>query len=99
MEEQSEIIDSIYDKLDSGRYWCIKCQRGVEADEKGYCVVCKPKRRTTLLYKPVVDTKKVEEKVDKTPIHEIEKTTLQELEVAVMDKPVVKKKKKTKKVK
>jgi hypothetical protein len=50
MKGDFNYYESIGPKLDSGRYWCSKCQKGSDAGLDGYCIDCKTKGRDVVLF-------------------------------------------------
>jgi hypothetical protein len=58
MKGDYNYFESISPRLDTGRYWCNKCQHGSDANEEGYCVECKMVNRDVLLVKIEKEEKK-----------------------------------------
>ena len=58
MKGDYNYFESISPRLDTGRYWCTKCQHGSDANEEGYCVECKTVNRDVLLVKIEKEEKK-----------------------------------------
>jgi hypothetical protein len=88
MKGDYNYFESISPRLDTGRYWCIKCQHGADANEEGYCVECKTVNRDVLLVK----IEKEEEKAEKEVVTISDNVITTSVEV-----PKVVKKKKSKK--
>ena len=68
MMDEKYSVDSRGKILDSGRYWCIRCQHGSDANSEGYCVDCAGKGRYVRLKDNVkVTIEDIPEEVKVTP--------------------------------